>query len=79
MRPLLVGPCLVQPGGRQGALPDAREVGRCQRAAGAAGAAGAGEDQVAGAAVEEFAVGVEGVDGVVVEGDGAPAGSGSWS
>ncbi len=27
MRPLLVGPCLVQAGGGQGALPDAGEVG----------------------------------------------------
>jgi hypothetical protein len=73
----LVGSGLVQFGGGQGAVPDAREVGRCQRAAGAAGAAGTGEDQVAGAAADQVAVGLQGVDRVVVEGDGAPAGSGA--
>jgi hypothetical protein len=38
---------------------------------------GAGEDQVAGTAADLVPVGVVGVDGVVVQGDGAPAGSGS--
>jgi hypothetical protein len=75
--PLLVGPGLVQPGGGEGSVPDAGEVGGGEWAAGATGAAGAGEDQVAGTAVDQVAVGVEGVDGVLVEGDGAPAGSGS--
>jgi hypothetical protein len=76
---VLVGPGRFQPGGGEGAMPDAREVRRCQRASGAAGAARAGEDRLAGMAADQFAVGVEGVDRALIEGDDAPAGSGAWS
>jgi hypothetical protein len=66
----VIRPGLIESAGQEGALPDAGEAAGREWLVGSA-AMGVGEDARASAAIELLAVGEQGVDGLLVEGDGA--------
>ena len=66
----VIWPGLVESGGHEGVLPDAGEAAGRKWVVGSA-AMGVGEDACTSAAIELLAVDPQGLDGLLVEGDGA--------